>query len=122
MNRYHPQRMLRDLYETGSDLLYLIKDMPGEVRELLKQARQGKFKIEFEHIGLSPLMHTIDRVSNRLTSAIVLASLIVGSSLLVHARVPPVWYNIPVIGLAGYVVSGFLGLSLLRSIWKSRDH
>lgn len=122
MNRYHPKRMMRDFYETGSDLIYLIKDMPGEVRELLKQARQGKLKIEMEHQGLHTLGQTFERISNRITSAIVLASLIVGSSLLVHAKVPPVWYNIPIIGLVGYVVSGFLGLSLLRSIWKSRDH
>lgn len=121
MNRYHPTRIFRDIYETSSDLVYLFKDMPGEMRELLKQARQGKFKIELDHLRITPIIQTLERISNRISSAIVLASMIVGSSLIVHAKIPPVWYNIPVIGLAGFLASGVMGISLLRSIWKSHD-
>lgn len=121
MNRYHPKRVFRDLYETSTDLVYLFKDMPGEMRELLKQARQGKFKIELDHLRITPIIQTLERVSNRISSAIVLAAMIVGSSLIVHAKIPPVWYNIPVIGLGGFLISGLMGISLLRSIWKRRD-
>ena len=119
LNRYHPRRISRDLYETGADLFYLFKEVPGEMRELLKQAKQGKVKIELEHFGLRPLRATLNKVSSRIASAIVLASLIVGSSLIVLAGIPPKWHEIPVIGLAGYVISGVMGLQLLRSI--SRD-
>ncbi len=121
VNRYHPKRLTRDFYEAGSDLVFLIRDMPGEMRELLKQARLGKFKLEVDHQRLQPMMGTLERISNRVSSAIVLGAMIVGSSVLVHAHVPPVWYNIPVIGLIGFIVSGFMGLTLLRSIWKSRS-
>ncbi len=121
VNRYHPKRLARDFYEAGSDLVFLIRDMPGELRELLKQARLGKFKVEIDHQRLQPMMGTLERVSNRVSSAIVLGAMIVGSSVLVHAHVPPVLFNIPVIGLIGFFVSGFMGLTLLRSMWKSRN-
>ncbi len=120
LNRYHPSRISRDLYETGSDLVYLLREVPGEMRELLKQAKQGKVKIELEHFGLQPLRESVDHSSNRIASAIVLASMIVGSSLIVLSKVPPHWHEIPVIGLAGYLASGVMGLLLLRSIWKDR--
>ena len=120
MNRYHPRRLARDLYETGTDLVYLVREVPGELRELLKQARQGKMKIEFEHLGLGPLLHTINHVSSQLASAIVLASLIVGSSLIVLSGLPPLWHQIPIIGLGGYLASAVMGILLLRSIWKNR--
>jgi len=119
MQRYKPQRVARQVYDTLGDLIYLLREVPGELRELLKQARGGKFKIELEHLGLKPLRGTMEKVSNRISSAIVLGSLIVGSSVIVHSGVPPKWHDIPVIGLAGYLISMVMGFSLLRSIMKS---
>nr|WP_243435735.1 AarF/UbiB family protein [Acanthopleuribacter pedis] len=120
VNRYHPRRLAGNLWETSQDIIYLAKEVPGEMRELLKQLKQGKAKMELEHLGLTPLMVTLDRISNRIASAIVLASLIIGSSLIVHAKVPPLWHEIPIIGLAGYVVSAVMGFSMLRAIMKKR--
>ncbi len=118
MNRYHPKRVMRDFYETGTDLVYLMKEVPGELRELLKQAKQGKVKMEMKHAGLRPLRNTLSHLSNRISSAIVLASMIVGSSLIIHSKIPPLWHGVPMIGVAGFLASGIMGLVLLRSIWK----
>jgi len=64
------------------------------------------------------LLSTFDRVSNRLAFAIVLASLVIGSSLIVLAGTPPKWHDIPVIGLAGFVIAGVMGFWLLISILR----
>lgn len=116
LQRLHPKRVAEDIYDSGSDFLHLIKEIPGELREILRQARQGRVKIEFEHRGLEPMLSTHDRISNRLAFAIVLASLIIGSSLIVHSGIPPKWHGIPVIGLAGFIIAGVMGLWLLFSI------
>jgi ubiquinone biosynthesis protein len=113
MERFHPKRIAADIYDSGRDLLHLIKDIPGEVREILKQARNGRVKIEFEHRGLEPMMSTLDRISNRLAFAIVLASLVIGSSLIVLSDIPPKWHDIPVIGLVGFLIAFLMGLWLL---------
>jgi len=88
------------------------------VREILKQARKGKVKIEFEHRGLEPMMSTLDRVSNRLAFAIVLASLVIGSSLIVLSNIPPKWHDIPVIGLIGFLIAFLMGFWLLWTILR----
>ena len=88
------------------------------MREILKQARKGKVKIEFEHRGLEPMMSTLDRVSNRLAFAIVLASLVIGSSLIVLSNIPPKWHDIPVIGLIGFLIAFLMGFWLLWTILR----
>ena len=116
--KMHPRRIAGDMIGSGAELVDLIKEIPGEIRKILKQARQGKVKIEFKHKGLEPMLSTFDRVSNRIAFAIVLASLVIGSSLIVLSGLPPKWHEIPIIGLAGFVVSGIMGFWLLVTIMR----
>jgi len=116
--RLHPRRLVEDLLGRGGEMIRLVREIPAELRAVLKLARQGRLKIEFEHAGLEPMLRNQDRASNRLSFAIVLASLIIGSSIIVHADIPPKWYDIPLIGLAGYVVAGIMGFWLLVSILR----
>ena len=72
-------------------------------------------------IGSNFIRHMLDtheRISNRLSFAIVVAALIVGSSLIVLSRIPPTWYEIPIVGLVGYLAAGALGFLLLLSILR----
>ncbi|MCD4654102.1 AarF/ABC1/UbiB kinase family protein, partial [bacterium] len=75
LNRIDPRRLAKDMAISGTELFHLAKEIPREVRSMLKLARQGKVKLEFEHRGLEPMLATHDRISNRLSFAIVLASL-----------------------------------------------
>ena len=118
MNRLNPRRIAGDIMDSGAEVIHLLKEVPGELREILSQAKQGKVKIEFEHRGLEPMLSTHDRISNRLAFAVVLASLIIGSSLIVLSGIPPKWYGIPLIGLAGYLIAGVMGLWLLITILR----
>ncbi len=73
----------------------------------------------FELRGLEHLLFTLDRISNRIAFAIVLASLVIGSGLIVLADIPPRWHEVPVIGLVGFIVAGLMGFWLLISILRS---
>lgn len=117
-NRMSPKRIAGDALEAGTEFLDLLKDTPSEVRAILKQAREGKIKIEFEHKGLEQMFFTHDQISNRIAFAIVLASLIVSSSLIVLAGIPPKWHEIPIIGLTGFMVAAIMGFWLLVSILR----
>ncbi|MGK0185987.1 MAG: ubiquinone biosynthesis protein [Verrucomicrobiales bacterium] len=117
-DRMDPRRIASDLFYSGADVASLLTEIPGEVRSVLRQAREGKIKIQFEHHGLSTFRQTNDQISNRISFAIVLAALIVGSSLIVLSGVPPKWGEIPIIGLVGFVMSGLMGFWLLLSILK----
>jgi ubiquinone biosynthesis protein len=44
--------------------------------------------------------------------------MIIGSSVVIHSGIPPRWHDIPVIGLAGYLVSALMAVWLLWSILR----
>jgi ubiquinone biosynthesis protein len=114
--RMQPGRIIEEISRTGSAYLQLFRDLPEEMRTILQQLRSGRMRLEFEHRGLNSLGAALDRVSNRIAFAIVLAALIVGSSVIVLADIPPRWHSIPVIGLFGFLVAGIMGFWLLLSI------
>jgi ubiquinone biosynthesis protein len=114
-------RLNRIAEEAGlatSEYIDLLRDLPEELRSILSQLRQGRMKLEFEHRGLSDLRVALDQVSNRISFAIVLASLIIGSSLIILSGIPPKWHDIPIIGLIGFLLAGVMGFWLLLSILR----
>ncbi len=118
LNRLNPKRIAHDIINSGAEFIYLLKEVPRELRAILKQARQGRITIEFQHRGLDPMLYTHDRTTNRIVFAIVLAALIIGSSLIVLSGLPPKWHEIPVIGLLGFIVAGLMGFWLLIVILR----
>jgi len=98
----------------------LVKDLPGMVRELSRKLLRGELKVVMGHEGLYELTRELDRSSNRISFAMVVAGIIVGSSLIVHARVGPTWFGgMPILGLTGYLVAAVMGLYLLIAIIRS---
>ncbi|KAF5412114.1 MAG: protein kinase UbiB [Candidatus Methanogasteraceae archaeon] len=118
MERMHPKRVASDMLNSGTEIVHLFKEIPGGLRDILKQAKSGETTIKFEHQGLEPIQKTLDQVSNRISFAIVLASLVVGSALIVLAEIPPLWHEIPVIGIVGFLGAGMMGFWLLFSILR----
>jgi ubiquinone biosynthesis protein len=110
-------RKLIQKVSTGlSQTSELIENLPGDVAEIVDKIKQGKLHVEFEHKGLQPIMEKMEIVNNRLSFSLVLAALILGSSIVVIADVPPHIYGISVLGFGGFCLSGLLALKLLVSI------
>lgn len=118
MERFSPIRLTKDIASAGAEFFQLFKEIPTELRALLKMLRRGKVRIEFEHKGLEEMLVTHDRISNRISFAVVLASLVIGSALIVLSGIPPKWHEVPVIGLAGFMLAGVMGFGLLVSILR----
>ena len=117
--RLSPKRVVGDFLESGGDLVQLLKDIPGELRTILKQLRQGKASVIFEHRGLENLISGLDRSSNRIASSLIISSLIIGSSLIITTKIGPFLFGFPILGLAGFSIAGIFGIGLLISILRS---
>ena len=98
--------------------MQLTKELPFEIREIIEKIKTGKIKMDIEHKGLDPMLRTHEQISNRITFAVILASVTIGSSLIVHSKIPPLWNNIPVIGLIGFLAATIMGFWLLISIFR----
>ena len=97
----------------------LANELPYTTEILLNKLQKGELSFRLEHHGLLPLRETLRIAFNRLAYAVVLAALIIGSSLIVLAKEPPLWSGIPVIGIVGFVASALMGFGMLfRAIHK----
>lgn len=112
------KNILKKVKEFPKEMIDFLNYTPSELKELFKQMKEGKFKIELEHVGLQKLEESIEKSFNRLTVSIVTASLLIGSSLILLAKTPPLMYDIPILGIAGFGVASFIGLVLAYSIYK----
>jgi ubiquinone biosynthesis protein len=61
----------------------------------------------------------IDRAANRLSGALVIAALIIGSSIVMTVGGGPTLFGLPAFGLAGFVSAVAGGIWLLRAIRRA---
>jgi ubiquinone biosynthesis protein len=115
MARIHPRKLMGDFLASST----MLKGVPFELYDLLKQFKSGKVKIGIDHQGLEPLIFGVERSSNRISFALIIAALIIGSSLIMMARSGPSLFDLPLLGLLGYAFAGFLGIWLL--VWIRRS-
>ena len=117
--RMHPKRLVGEFVTTGGRLIHLLRDIPQEFHEALKQLRQGKTRIGFQHQGLDHFISEMDRSSNRIAFSLIISSLIIGSSLVITSNLGPHLFGFSLLGFLGYCAAAVLGLWLLISILRS---
>jgi ubiquinone biosynthesis protein len=117
-DQFKPKRLAEDMGATGAEYLGLFRDLPEDLGTIIKQFKDGRVRVELEHRGFHMFGISLDRISNRIAFAIVLAAQIIGSSLIVLSDIPPKWHGIPLIGIIGFLFAGMMGFWLLLSIIK----
>jgi ubiquinone biosynthesis protein len=90
------------------DLEYLARTFPTSVRSFMKKVEEGKIRIELAHRDLDVFSEDLDRISDKLSVALIMAALIVGSSVVISVS--------KILGLLGFTVCGALGLWLAVKI------
>ncbi|MDR0882061.1 MAG: AarF/ABC1/UbiB kinase family protein [Candidatus Adiutrix sp.] len=118
--RYSPRYWLKRLGENMVDWKDFLEMVPGDLKPLYNMLRSGRLKSDFSLEGLEDLRQTLESSSYRLSFAVVLASLVIGSSVVIHADVPPKWLGWPVLGLAGFLAAALVGFWLLFDYLRNR--
>ena len=116
--KYSPKQLSKNMVKAMGDFTKFATNLPEELDMLIQKIRKGKLHIEFEHKGLESFIGELEQVNKRISLTIVLAAIILGSSLIVIADVPPKVYNIPLLSYIGFILAGFLGLFWIRSVLK----
>jgi ubiquinone biosynthesis protein len=93
--------------------------IPVRMLELINSALAGKLKVQMEHTNLEKSIGELNKMVNRLVFSIVVASLIIGSSLVIRADAGPKMYGVSAFGFIGYVGTAVLAFWLLISILRS---
>jgi ubiquinone biosynthesis protein len=117
--RVAPGSLTRELLSTTKAYGSLMKNLPRDLKEFINRVNRNKFKIDLEHRGLEKLITDLDKSSNRISFSLLIAALIVGSSIIMQADKGPMLLGFPALGFLGYSIAAVLGLWLAIAILRS---
>ncbi|MDF1698428.1 MAG: AarF/ABC1/UbiB kinase family protein [Saprospiraceae bacterium] len=117
--KYNPNRLQKELFRSIEDTSEMVKEFPSDVRSIINKIKEGKIHVEIEHKGLGPFAHSLDKTVNRLSFTLIIVAVIIASSLIIVAKIPPFYYEIPLLGVIGFTISGILTLWLINAIRKA---
>jgi ubiquinone biosynthesis protein len=96
--------------------------MPRDLARLVKDARQGRMRVDLDLKRLDRFGDRLDSAIDRATIGIMTASLVVGSSIVMTVAEGPRLFGVSLLtycGLLGYLVAFVNSLWIIFSIWRS---
>ncbi|MCD6163578.1 MAG: AarF/ABC1/UbiB kinase family protein [candidate division Zixibacteria bacterium] len=117
--KYNPGNFIKDLIRSADELKWLLIELPRKIRHITNKLSEGELQVRMQHKGLENLIREIDKSSNRLSVSMLIAALIVGSSLIMTVDKGIMIFDFPVMGLIGFLFAGILGIFLVISILRA---
>lgn len=117
--RLSPLHLVRDFRDHVNSLISLAQNFPRDLKEFLSKINRNRFKINLEHRGLDRFITELDKSINRLSSSLIIAALIVGSSIIMQTNKGPLLFGFPVFAFLGYMIAGLIGLWWVVAILRS---
>ena len=114
-----PKKQLKEIKQFVDETEELVKILPGELKQILRKIKKGRMNLIFEHRGLDRLITELDKSSNRLAFSLIIAALVIGSSIIVHSNKGPFIFGFPIFGLIGFLIAAIFGLWLVIAILRS---
>lgn len=100
--------------------LVSLRQLPADMGRLLHHLRAEGVHLSIDHRGLDALRGELDRGSGRIALALVSLGLYVAASLLMQHGQGPLWGEMPVLAILGYVAAVGLTWRLARDLWRTR--
>jgi ubiquinone biosynthesis protein len=118
---YNPVQFIKRTVNSVYELGMYMEEFPRDLKNAMRKINTGEIKVDLRHKGIDPLVHTINRVSKQLVSAVIIAALLIGSSQMIIHNVHPLWGTSSAFGIVGFILSGFIGINMLRDLRRG-DH
>ncbi len=117
--RYQPRALGKRAWQTLRRGLAVAEQIPHDVSRALRNLRRGRMQLHIDLAHLKRVGDQLDRAANRLSLALVIAALIIGSSIVMTVGGGPTLFGLPAFGFLGFCGAVFGGVWLVRSIWRS---
>ncbi|AOR22286.1 ABC1 kinase family protein [Clostridium taeniosporum] len=108
------EELLVSLYSFGRDGIRI----PSKMLELLTKMSLGESKFQFVVEDKEYIFQELNKMINRIITGLLVAALIIGSSLVISKNVGPKYNGVSLIGIVGYSISIIFALILLINMIK----
>ena len=120
--RYRPRVLAQRSWQSLRRALNLFEKLPSDFTRLLRNARRGRMHLGLELAHLKRVGDQLDRAASRIAIALVIAALIIGSSIVMTVPGGPTVFGLPAFGLLGFAGAVAGGLWLVNSIRRGARH
>ncbi|WP_298533942.1 AarF/ABC1/UbiB kinase family protein [uncultured Methanobrevibacter sp.] len=103
VQRYNPLKMASNAKNSFFAFEHALRALPSLISKTIYKVEEGEVTVNIE------IKH-ISEIANQLSLAIIIAALLVGSSLVMLIDVGPRFYEMPVLGFVGFTISLVLGV------------
>ncbi|HSH08784.1 MAG TPA: hypothetical protein VK995_00235, partial [Oceanipulchritudo sp.] len=117
--RWNPSNLARNVLGDWREKLTQLSELPQDLQRVLHRMEDGELPIKLEHRGVNRATNTIHHAFSRLSLAVIIGSLIIGSSLVINTGIQPLLWGYPAIGLIGYLLSATIGAYVAFDILRS---
>lgn len=118
--QYRPQVLAQKAWRHLRRSLGLLEKLPHDLSRLMRNARRGRLNIHLDIVHLRRVGDQLTQAANRISMALVIAALIVGSSIVMTVAGGPSLFGLPAFGFLGFCGAVLGGLWLVRSIRQSQ--
>lgn len=103
VQRYNPLKMASNAKNSFFAFEHVLRALPSLISKTIYKVEEGEVTVNIE-------VKHISEIANQLSLAIIIAALLVGSSLVMLIDVGPRFYEMPVLGFIGFTISLALGV------------
>ncbi|TSK03912.1 MAG: phosphotransferase [Geobacter sp.] len=114
-----PGRLFHEVEQGIEGYLTLARNLPRDLKEILNKVNRNKFRIDLEHRGLDRFSKELDRSANRLCLSLIIAALLIGSSIAMQGNRGPMLWGLPAFAFFGYTCAGLVGIWWMIAILRS---
>jgi len=118
--KLNPLRMLDYQTQYLFELEHIVKDLPQTINQTLLRAKKGKIKMDMEISNLDRFADKMEKIVDRISIALIIAALIIGSSLILQTNkgMPMPVIGFSTIGLVVFLVATIMAIILIISILR----
>ena len=117
LKKISPENIVEFFKENMFELEHLVKNLPRHVNLLMGKIEESEIKIKYSE----EFSDNLERISNKIVVAIIIAALLLGSSWIIQIDKGPMIFEMPILGFLGFAASGILGLGLIIYIVRFKN-
>src|SRR5436309_3464188 len=106
----------RNFYPALLDLNQLVLDLPHRAREIVDLSAAGKLTFGVKLTQAEEFLGGVHKIANRITVGLVIAALLVASSLMMRVPSGLHFFGYPAIAVIGYLLAAAAAVYLIASI------
>ena len=107
---------LSEILVTLRDMRSLAMDLPGKVNAVASKLAENKLKVDVDAIDEDRLLQGFEKIANRITTGIILASIIIGAAMMMRVETEFSLFGYPGIAIIFFLAAAIGGVVLAGNV------